>query len=74
MKGTEYKKGDRVVLDRGNFRNKLEGTIVDLYFNIINKVMLGIQWDNGVRTYMEQSEVKLSKQQIREDKFKELGI
>ena len=37
MKGTEYKKGDRVVLDRSNFRNKLEGTIVDLYFNIINK-------------------------------------
>lgn len=74
MKGTEYKKGDRVVLDRGNFRNKLEGTIIDLYFNIINKVMLGIEWDNGVRSYMEQSGVKLSKQQIREDKFKELGI
>ncbi len=69
MKGTEYKKSDRVV-----FRNKLEGTIVDIYFNIINKVMLGIEWDNGVRLYMEQSEVKLSKQQIREDKFNELGI
>lgn len=69
MKGTEYKKGDRVV-----FRNKLEGTIVDIYFNIINKIMLGIEWDNGVRLYMEQSEVKLSKQQIREDKFNELGI
>jgi hypothetical protein len=69
MKGTEYKKSDRVV-----FRNKLEGTIVDIYFNIINKIMLGIEWDNGVRLYMEQSEVKLSKQQIREDKFNELGI
>jgi hypothetical protein len=69
MKGTEYKKSDRVV-----FRNKLEGTIVDIYFNIINKVMLGIEWDNGVRSYMVQSEVKLSKQQIREDKFNELGI
>jgi hypothetical protein len=69
MKGTEYKKSDRVV-----FNNKLEGTIVDIYFNIINKVMLGIEWDNGVRSYMVQSEVKLSKQQIREDKFNELGI